>query len=300
LHEVERVHSTEPGHTKERIDCWPCGAGSIRVREEQKVDAADRMKRRMNVPAVGVLAAWVVVAVLAAGCEPPHAARASEAPATAPAAARPTGSPTLASAATARHGKAGSAPFHGTIARIDPAIRGLMIGSSWHPGCPVPIDQLRLLELTYWGFDHRAHHGQLVVNARVAQDVLGVMRKLFSERFPIRRMALADTYGADDDRLMRADVTSAFNCRAVAGDRGVWSQHSYGWAIDINPLENPYLVGGAVLPPAGRGYLDRSLDRPGMIHTGDVVVRAFAAIGWRWGGYWGSSVDYQHFSLTGR
>jgi hypothetical protein len=100
---------------------------------------------------------------------------------------------------------------------------------------------------------------------------------------------------------MAANNTSAFNCRSVYGRPGVWSQHSYGWAIDINPVQNPFVrSGGSVVPPAGRAYVDRSKKSPGMIHRGDVVVRAFARVGWEWGGYWMSSKDYQHFSATGR
>jgi hypothetical protein len=99
---------------------------------------------------------------------------------------------------------------------------------------------------------------------------------------------------------MAADNTSAFNCRSVTGHPGVWSEHSYGWAIDINPAENPYVAGHFVALPAGSRYADRGLDRPGMIHPGDVVVRAFGAAGWGWGGAWHSIQDYQHFSLTGR
>jgi hypothetical protein len=171
---------------------------------------------------------------------------------------------------------------------------------SWHPGCPVPIEDLRLLELDHWGLDGTVHRGELVVNASEAGDVLVIFETLFDARFPIERMALIDVYEADDDRSMAANNTSAFNCRSVTGDPDVWSEHSYGWAIDINPIQNPYVTsGGAVLPPAGRAYVDRSLRAPGMIHDGDVVTTAFSAAGWGWGGHWTSVRDYQHFSATG-
>ena len=97
---------------------------------------------------------------------------------------------------------------------------------------------------------------------------------------------------------MAADNTSAFNCRPVAGpDR--WSEHSYGRAIDLNPVENPWVRGTAVAPPAGAAFVTRE-PAPGVILPDDVVVRAFAAAGWSWGGSWESPVDYQHFSTTGR
>ncbi|MDQ3570874.1 MAG: M15 family metallopeptidase [Actinomycetota bacterium] len=190
-------------------------------------------------------------------------------------------------------------PFQGSARSIDGATRSRMT-SSWRPGCPVAIEDLRLLSVDHWGFDGRVHRGELVVHRDQAGRVLHVMGQLFEARFPIERMQLVDVYGGDDDRSMAANNTSAFNCRSVSGRAGVWSQHSYGWAVDINPVQNPYVSGGRVSPPAGAVYADRSLRRPGMIHAGDAVVRAFASIGWGWGGNWGSAKDYQHFSATGR
>jgi len=185
------------------------------------------------------------------------------------------------------------------VVRIDDATRARM-RFSWHQGCPIGIDRLRLVSMNHWGFDGRLHRGEMVVNKDVADDVLRIFGKLFDARFHIRRMELVDAYGGDDDRSMAADNTSAFNCRSVTGHPGVWSEHSYGWAIDINPRENPYVSGSFVAPPEGSRFTDRSLDEPGMVKPGDVVVRAFSAEGWEWGGAWRSLQDYQHFSLTGR
>jgi hypothetical protein len=154
--------------------------------------------------------------------------------------------------------------------------------------------------MSYWGFDGEAHTGEMVVNAAVADDVLTIFRKLFERRFPIRRMELVNEFAGDDDRSMVADNTSAFNCRAATGHPGVWSEHSYGWAIDINPVENPYVSGSFVAPPSGREHLDRAEVTPGLVHDGDMVVRVFASLGWGWGGAWDSIKDFQHFSLTGR
>jgi hypothetical protein len=170
---------------------------------------------------------------------------------------------------------------------------------SWRSGCPVGPTQLRRLRLSYWGFDGKARIGSLVVRDRVAQDVVTVFRRLYTVRFPIRRLRKVDAYRGSDDASMAADNTSAFNCRFVSGTRR-WSQHAYGEAIDVNPVENPYLQGSGVRPPAGRSYLDRSDVRPGMAVSGGVLVRAFAAVGWQWGGRWGGTPDYQHFSTTGR
>jgi D-alanyl-D-alanine carboxypeptidase-like protein len=189
--------------------------------------------------------------------------------------------------------------FHGSIDRIDDATATRMT-TSWHAGCPVDLADLRLLSLDHWGFDGRVHAGEMVVHRDVAKDVLDVFGSLFDARFPIRRMRLVDAYGGNDDRSMAADNTSAFNCRPVTGGSS-WSEHAYGRAIDLNPLENPYVTaGGTVLPSGGARFTDRSRQAKGMIHAGDAVVRAFASIGWMWGGSWSGTVDYQHFSSTGR
>ena len=190
--------------------------------------------------------------------------------------------------------------FVAYVGRIDAATRNRM-RYSWRPGCPVPLEDLRLVTVRYWGFDGRPHMGELVIHERYAYAIVQVMHELYDAKFPIERMQLVDVYGGDDDRSMAANNTSAFNCRAVTGRPGVWSEHSYGRAIDINPVQNPYVTAsGVVLPPAGQRYLDRTQALPGMIKPGDVVVRSFERIGWRWGGYWSDPKDYQHFSATGR
>ena len=154
------------------------------------------------------------------------------------------------------------------------------------------------MRVTHLGFDGDAHLGHLVVHRRWADEILAIFRRLYRNDFPVRRVRLVDRYGADDRASMRHDNTSAFNCRFVAGTT-TWSQHAYGRAIDLNPVENPYVDGSRVRPLRGRRYLDRTDVRPGMVVRGDVVVRAFRRIGWGWGGTWSSAKDYQHFSANG-
>ncbi|NOY55205.1 MAG: M15 family metallopeptidase [Actinobacteria bacterium] len=181
---------------------------------------------------------------------------------------------------------------------IDDAIVERM-ASSWRPGCPVPLEDLRLLRLRYHDFTGGTSMGELVVADDVADDIMGVFEELYSVGFPIERMELVDAYAGDDTASMQANNTSAFNCRRVEGtDR--WSEHAYGIAIDINPLLNPWMRRSSVSPAEGAAYADRSLDVPGMIHDGDAVVQAFARIGWVWGGTWRTTKDYQHFSRSGR
>jgi poly-gamma-glutamate synthesis protein (capsule biosynthesis protein) len=147
----------------------------------------------------------------------------------------------------------------------------------------------------------RASTIDLVIGSPPA--VAGVFARLYDARWPIRQMRLASDFDGDDGRSMAADNTSAYNCRRVAGSAS-WSDHAFGAGIDINPVENPYLVPGSFRPADGRSYaqLDRSAGSsvpPGVIRAGDVVVRAFAAIGWGRGGAW-ASPDFQHFAARGR
>jgi hypothetical protein len=138
------------------------------------------------------------------------------------------------------------------------------------------------------------------VNRAVVGDVTGVFARLYRARFPLRRMRLADAYRGNDERSLAADNTAAFNCRyAVAPGPRRWSVHAYGEAIDVNPVENPYLERGRVHPRSGRRYLDRSNVRRGMAVARGALVAAFARAGWKWGGRWTGSPDYQHFSKTG-
>jgi len=171
---------------------------------------------------------------------------------------------------------------------------------SWRPGCPVPVSDLRLITMTYWGFDDKPHTGELVVNKDVTEDIVSIFRRLYDWRWPIHRMELVDVYKADDFASIEADNTSAFNCRPVAGTNN-WSKHAYGRAIDINPRENPYVyANGSVAHKNARKFAKRPLRAPGVINPGDRVVRAFEQKGWEWGGYWSGAKDYQHFAKGGR
>jgi hypothetical protein len=190
--------------------------------------------------------------------------------------------------------------FASSIRAIGPSLAARMNGVSWHSDCSVSLADLRLVQATYWGFDARAHWGRLVVNRDSASAIVSVLHRLYDDRFPIRRMRLVDDYGGSDFRSIEADNTSAFNCRAATGSTH-WSEHAYGHAIDVNPIENPYVSGGSTSHTASVPYLNRSWHRAGMAYPGGELVSAFAAIGWGWGGNWSGSVqDFQHFSQSGR
>lgn len=171
---------------------------------------------------------------------------------------------------------------------------------SHRPGCPVPLTDLRYLRMSYLGFDGHPHTGEMAIHKDHAEQVASVFRRLYDARWPIRRMRLVDDYGGNDNRSMSANNTSGYNCRRVAGS-SAWSAHAYGDAIDVNPMQNPDLSGDSVAPRAGLRFAatDRSADAsppPGVITANGPVVRAFARIGWQWGGNWSSATDYQHFA----
>jgi hypothetical protein len=180
-------------------------------------------------------------------------------------------------------------------ATVEP-VRWADLSHSYRAGCPVGPAELRAVRVSYWGFDGRPSTGSIVVARRVAEDVVDVFRQLWVARFPVRRLQPVSAYRGSDDASMAADNTSGFNCRFVGGTSR-WSMHAYGEAIDVNPVENPYVQGSRVSPPAGRAYTARSPYRKGMAVAGGVLVRAFASVGWKWGASFG---DYQHFSTTGR
>lgn len=189
-------------------------------------------------------------------------------------------------------------PYESRIVEIDDAIAERFT-HSWREGCPVGLDQLRLITITHWNYTGARVEGELVVHVDAAQGMAQVFGRLYDARFPIERMELVDAYAGDDDQSMAANNTSAFNCREVAWKPGVWSNHALGLAVDINPLVNPYVSTSRVLPPEGAAFTDRSVEVLGGIYANDVVTAAFTEIGWTWGGTWSSAKDYQHFSASG-
>jgi D-alanyl-D-alanine carboxypeptidase len=198
------------------------------------------------------------------------------------------------------------APFHSSVEPLPRPVQAqLKAGGFWKEGCPVGLSDLRLLTVSHWGFDGRAHTGRLVVNRTAARPLARVFGQLYGLHFPIRHMRLADMYGPKSGRPRDGDVSGSFECRQAvpspcAGGRGTgsWSMHAYGLAVDLNPVENPYVGCGQSRNPASKPYFDRSRHRRGMVTRR--VINAFGSIGWGWGGSWtGDTKDYMHFSATG-
>lgn len=258
-----------------------------------------------------------VVAALVAGCSVERAARESEPtpPSTAvtttttavePSAPEP---PVDGDTDPSTAAEPLSTEFHWAATPVPASVRARMDGVSMRPGCPVTYEQLSYVQVSHWDFQGRVASGELVVAAIEAEPLSSVFRELFDAKFQIRRMSLVDDFGlspdpadgADDFASIEADNTSAFNCRLRTGSDEVFSDHSFGTAIDLNPLENPYVGSSGTTPhPASRPYLDRSVVAPGVIGADSVVTEAFERIGWSWGGDWSAPIDYQHFSRSGR
>lgn len=182
---------------------------------------------------------------------------------------------------------------------IEPLTGDALTRSTWREGCPVPPTDLRYLRVSFRGFDGLAHTGELIVAATVAEDIVGVFEQLWEANFPLEEMRIVTTADLDAEPTGDGNNTGSFVCRPVTGGSS-FSQHAYGLAIDVNSFHNPYAKGTLVLPELAAAYLDRSNHRPGMLADGDVVVEAFAAIGWQWGGHWTTLKDWQHFSQNGR
>jgi len=178
-----------------------------------------------------------------------------------------------------------------------PAVADL--GESWRPGCPVGPADLRSVSVSYWGFDNAGHTGVVVVHRSNTSSLVAALRELWNQRFPIEAMVPISSYGGDDRASMLANNTSGFNCRTVAGTSKL-SEHAYGRAIDINPFRNPWVSRSKIDPPEAAAYADRSRRDPGIFHDGDDSVAALEGAGWKWGGHWATSKDYQHFSVSGR
>jgi hypothetical protein len=189
-----------------------------------------------------------------------------------------------------------SAPdFQASIQPVPDEMAARMRQHAWHEGCPTPIADLLYLTVSHVGFDGSVHDGELVVHKDLADEVVAIFRALFERHFPIEKMKLIDAYQGDDDASMADNNTSGFNCRFVSGKPGIFSKHSQGRAIDVNPRINPMVSGNSVSPPAGAPFLDGRAKSPGMLRKGVPAVTEFLRRGWTWGGDWKSPKDYQHF-----
>ncbi len=191
----------------------------------------------------------------------------------------------------------GDADFY--YSEVPEAVRARMRGLSYpadDSDIRISWDELRYLRLLYVDYSGVTKTGELVCHKKVADDLLDIFKQLYEAGYGINQVALVDEYNADDDLSIAADNTSCFNYRVVAGSSKL-SNHALGRAVDLNPLYNPcvYVKSGKVSPPAGTPYADRSVDFPHKIDENDLAFKLFTAHGFKWGGYWKTLKDYQHF-----
>ncbi|BAF71395.1 M15 family metallopeptidase [Sulfurovum sp. NBC37-1] len=199
-------------------------------------------------------------------------------------------------------GSSATADYRARISKITPQIKERMIkGNSWRQGCPVSLNDLRYLRMTYRDFSGKDRQGEMVVNRTVATEVTRIFRELYEADYPIRKMKLVSDYKGSDWQSIEADNTSAFNCRKATGSKN-WSRHSYGKAIDLNSIENPYIShSGRIAHKESLQYRKRvhkkstPADRAVLLRN-DRAVKIFKKYGWKWGGDWSGVKDYQHFS----
>tara|TARA_B110000037_G_scaffold196403_1_gene233574 strand:- start:253 stop:996 length:744 start_codon:yes stop_codon:yes gene_type:complete len=190
--------------------------------------------------------------------------------------------------------------YEATIAPISEELKAKIIGKSWHEGCPLPIKDISTVQLMHWTPEGEIHWGHINIASVEAENVAKIFSELYESHFPITSIKLIHEFNGSDDASMKVNNTSGFNCRPIKNTKR-WSQHSYGQALDINPLWNPWVRGTIIDPPEGKEFVDRSNSQLGLIRAGDSTVLSFEKYGWKWGGYWSNGrKDYQHFSTSGK
>jgi hypothetical protein len=189
-----------------------------------------------------------------------------------------------------------------SVDTLTDAVFQRMLGRSYPEGCTVRRSDLRYLRVRHYDKDGQVHEGELVCHQKISRQLIDIFQRLYEARYPIERISLIDDYDADDEQSMRANNTSCFCYRTVAGSKKL-SKHAQGLAIDINPLYNPYVKqckDGSlkVQPLTGRKYTQRRASFPYKIEKGDLCHRLFLEHGFTWGGAWRTQKDYQHFEFS--
>jgi len=184
--------------------------------------------------------------------------------------------------------------FSAPIAPLTPQQRAAMTGKSWKPGCPVSLDDLASVRVTYWGFDNQTHQGTIVLHKRFAPEAYDIFNQLYSARFPIYKVDLWDSYGPDV--YAQQDITVGFYCQHSDDDPNQWNSHAYGLAIDLNPRENPFQNPKSGWWPASSAVFAPRDNGQGKISPDSPAFRIFMRHGWVWGGFSPGSPDLMQFS----
>ena len=183
------------------------------------------------------------------------------------------------------------------IFEIPDEVKTVMLGNSYREDGPVKLSGLVLVKVKYINFENEEKIGDIIINKKLAGDIEAIFQELYEAGFPIEKIRLIDEYGNSDELSMEDNNTYAFSVRPKTGKKS-FSKHAYGFAVDINPVQNPYIKNNIIEPKNSKDYLDRKNIRKGMIVKGDVCYNAFKKRGWTWGGEWKSLKDYQHFEKS--
>ena len=184
-----------------------------------------------------------------------------------------------------------------TASALSQSIIEKISGKSYRENHDIGLDELAYLQMLFVDFHGSTQRGEMIVHYSLAKEVLEIFSELYKAGYQIEKMRLVDEYDADDERSMADNNSSAFNYRVVA-DTDIISMHGYGRAIDINPLNNPYIVGSKIMPANAVKFADRSKNFPHKIDHNDLCYKLFKQRGWTWGGDWKTQKDYQHFYKT--
>lgn len=194
------------------------------------------------------------------------------------------------------------AEYQSSISEITPEIKKRMIkGNSWRKGCPVSLENLRYLRVTHLDFKGKDVMGEIIVHKDISHEVIKIFESLYDIAYPVYKMKLVSDYKGNDWQSIESGNTSAFNCRNATGSKK-WSKHSYGKAIDINPIENPYIARNGRISHKGsliyrkRVHQKDTYADKAVLVKGDKAIQLFEKYGWIWGGDWSGVKDYQHFS----
>lgn len=177
---------------------------------------------------------------------------------------------------------------------VPETVKARMQGKSMPDNATIGFDELRYLTVYHYDYKGNIIKGELVCNKAIAKDLLFIFRALLSREYPINSIRLVDDFDASDEASMQANNTSCFNYRTVAHSK-MLSNHAFGMAVDINPLENPYVKGSFIQPSTATEYVDRNKDFPHKIDEEDFCKEVFESYGFQWGGHWQYVKDYQHF-----
>ncbi|MEG0292239.1 MAG: M15 family metallopeptidase [Anaerovoracaceae bacterium] len=185
---------------------------------------------------------------------------------------------------------------------LSPSIKKRITGKSYKKNPNISYSDLRYLTVKHYNYKNKVVTGELIVNKKIAKDMLEIFYKLYEKKYQIQKMKLIDDYNASDNASMADNNTSAFNYRVMSGTNTL-SRHAYGMAIDINPRVNPFVnkSTGLVSPRNGGIYKERDVKKckgkykHNMLHKNDFVVKLFEKYGFSWGYKWQYYCDYQHF-----